>query len=124
VSMPDGRLHALARPRSNGCCSPTPAQPGVARARDFVARSWAAPAATAPEPGPAFGEWDVFLERARTHTPCPSGMAFQDAWTLDLERLRQCHIHFCEPDGVCVPFCAYNLTDRHGRALYRRASPA
>jgi uncharacterized radical SAM superfamily Fe-S cluster-containing enzyme len=124
VSLPDGRLVPLARPASRGCCSPAPAAaPGVARARDFVARSWAAPAEPAPTGGPDFGEWDTFLERARTHTLCLSGMAFQDAWTLDLERLRQCHIHFAQPGGACIPFCAYNLSDRHGRALYR-AAPA
>jgi uncharacterized radical SAM superfamily Fe-S cluster-containing enzyme len=120
VSMPDGSLHALARSQNaSGCCGPAACEPGVARARDFVARSWAAPPAGGRAGGPAFGEWDTFLERARTHTLCLSGMAFQDAWTLDLERLRQCHIHFTEPGGACIPFCAYNLSDRHGRALYR-----
>jgi uncharacterized radical SAM superfamily Fe-S cluster-containing enzyme len=46
-------------------------------------------------------------------------MAFQDVWTLDLDRLRDCYIHVMSPDGRLIPFCAYNLTDRHGRALYR-----
>jgi uncharacterized radical SAM superfamily Fe-S cluster-containing enzyme len=46
-------------------------------------------------------------------------MAFQDAWTLDLERLRDCYIHTASPDGRLVPFCAYNLTDRLGHSLYR-----
>jgi hypothetical protein len=46
-------------------------------------------------------------------------MAFQDAWTLDLDRLRQCHIHVVAPDRRVIPFCAYNLTSRDGRALYR-----
>jgi len=26
------------------------------------------------------------------------------------------------PDGRLVPFCAYNLTDRQGRSLYRYKS--
>jgi uncharacterized radical SAM superfamily Fe-S cluster-containing enzyme len=46
-------------------------------------------------------------------------MAFQDAWNLDLERLRDCCIHTVSTDGRIVPFCAYNLTSRSGRALYR-----
>jgi uncharacterized radical SAM superfamily Fe-S cluster-containing enzyme len=46
-------------------------------------------------------------------------MAFQDAWTLDLDRLRECYIHTASPDGRLVPFCAYNLTDKYGRSLYR-----
>ncbi len=53
-----------------------------------------------------------------------SGMAFQDAWTLDTERLRQCHIHVVAPDRRIIPFCAYNLTDSEGRALYRPKQPA
>jgi uncharacterized radical SAM superfamily Fe-S cluster-containing enzyme len=46
-------------------------------------------------------------------------MAFQDAWNLDLERLRDCCIHIASRDGRLVPFCAYNLTDRNGKSLYR-----
>jgi len=49
-----------------------------------------------------------------------SGMVFQDAYNLDLDRLRRCYI--CEVDSKygMVPFCAYNLTDDQGRALYRK----
>ena len=46
-------------------------------------------------------------------------MAFQDAWTLNLERLRGCCIHVARPDGRLIPFCAFNLTSRSGRPLYR-----
>jgi uncharacterized radical SAM superfamily Fe-S cluster-containing enzyme len=49
-------------------------------------------------------------------------MAFQDAWNLDLERLRECYIHNISPDSRIIPFCAYNLTDRSGRSLYREQS--
>jgi 7,8-dihydro-6-hydroxymethylpterin dimethyltransferase len=126
VQMPGGELIPLTRhdDEAAGCCAPTPAREGAARSRAFVARHWAAPAPQAgPQaaPGPSFGEWDVFLARAQTHTFCISGMAFQDAWTLDLERLRDCYIHTASPDDRLIPFCAYNLTDQSGRALYRRA---
>ena len=47
-------------------------------------------------------------------------MAFQDAWNLDLERLRECYIHNISPDGRLIPFCAYNLTDQSGHSLYRQ----
>jgi uncharacterized radical SAM superfamily Fe-S cluster-containing enzyme len=66
-----------------------------------------------------FHEWEVFLARTKTHTFCISGMAFQDAWNLDLDRLRECCIHTVSPDGRIIPFCAYNITDRSGRAIYR-----
>ena len=52
-----------------------------------------------------------FLERKRTHTFCISGMAFQDAWTLDLERLQDCYIHTASPDGRLVPVSRTILTD-------------
>ena len=63
---------------------------------------------------------DDFLEQARRSTFAVSGMIFQDAYNLDLERLRRCYI--CEVDSEfgMVPFCAYNLTNTEGRALYRR----
>ena len=123
VQMADGTLKALTHHKTSSCCSqPVEAAQGAARSQEFVAQHWSAPTPQVDQPnfnGPSLGEWDVFLERKRTHTFCISGMAFQDAWTLDLERLRDCYIHTASPDGRLVPFCAYNLTDRQGRALYR-----
>jgi uncharacterized radical SAM superfamily Fe-S cluster-containing enzyme len=124
VLMPDGVLKALTRHKGETCCQPVDAAQGAARSREFVAEHWATPAPLATLAvfgGPSLGEWDVFLERKRTHTFCVSGMAFQDAWTLDLDRLRDCYIHTASPDGRLVPFCAYNLTDRQGRSLYRKS---
>ena len=46
-------------------------------------------------------------------------MAFQDAWNLDLDRLKDCCIHVVHPDGRLIPFCAYNITDSEGRSYYR-----
>jgi len=34
-------------------------------------------------------------------------MWFQDAWNLDIERLRRCVIHYATYEGI-IPFCAYN----------------
>jgi len=62
---------------------------------------------------------DDFLERVRTRTFTITAMAFQDVWTLDLERLRHCHLHVVAPGGRIVPFCAYNLTDVAGNPLHR-----
>jgi hypothetical protein len=44
-------------------------------------------------------------------------MAFQDAWTLDLDRLSHCYLHVMRGDGALLPFCAFNLTDTSGRGL-------
>jgi hypothetical protein len=62
---------------------------------------------------------DAFIHRARTHTFSVSGMAFQDVWTLALDRVQECCIHVMSPDGNLVPFCLYNLTAADGRRLYR-----
>ena len=125
VLMPDGILTPLTRHKSDaGCCQPIPAAEGAARSREFVAQHWSSPTLVTDLPifsGPSLGGWDIFLERKRTHTFCVSGMVFQDAWNLDLERLRDCYIHTASPDGRLVPFCAYNLTNSQGHALYRNA---
>jgi uncharacterized radical SAM superfamily Fe-S cluster-containing enzyme len=131
VQMPDGKLVPLTRhgmaqhTRETSCCKTTQAKQGAAQSREYVARQWSLSdnvIELRPASAPSLGEWDEFLARAKTHTFCISGMAFQDAWTLDLERLRDCYIHTVSPSSKLVPFCAYNLTDRHGRSLYRRLS--
>ncbi len=124
VLMPQGDLKALTQHPQNSCnCKPIVAAEGAARTRAFVAQNWSAPSPITDLPmiasAPSLGEWDTLLERKRTHSFFISGMAFQDAWNLDLERLRDCCIHIASPDGRLIPFCAYNLTDREGRSLYR-----
>ncbi|HUW66126.1 MAG TPA: radical SAM protein [Spirochaetia bacterium] len=117
VLMPGGDM--VATTRHAPCCGPLPAAgEGAARTRGFVSTRWAA------SPGEGCGgtvkdSLDLFLARARTHALSISGMAFQDAWTIDLERLRDCCIHTVAPDGRIIPFCAYNLTGSAGRPLYR-----
>ncbi len=126
-----GRLHSDPE-SSGGCCSsgigevkdkgdccgvPQARSPDVVRAQRYVAGQWAS---TQEKEAPAVGleAFDAFLEQQGRRLSL-SGMAFQDAWTLDLDRLRQCHIHIAQSDGRVIPFCAYNLTDLEGRSLYR-----
>ncbi len=128
----NGRLKASAK-QQEGCCAPAaPAETnliqlgkssavsenGSKRARQFVARQWAYPISEMPLAADA-DSLDTFLHNHQQNTLSISGMAFQDAWNLDLERLRDCFIHVVSPDRRLVPLCAYNLTDREGRALYR-----
>ena len=63
---------------------------------------------------------DEFLRKAQENTFTISGMLFQDAWNLDLDRLRRCYICEADSEHGMVPFCAYNLTDINGKALYRK----
>ncbi|MBR5510558.1 MAG: radical SAM protein [Lachnospiraceae bacterium] len=62
---------------------------------------------------------DEFLIRLHNNTFAVSGMLFQDAGNLDLERLRRCYILEMDSRYGMVPFCAYNLTSLKGKTLYR-----
>ncbi|AEF94419.1 Radical SAM domain protein [Desulfotomaculum nigrificans CO-1-SRB] len=122
VRLPDGTLQPWTK--REGCCSkPEKAAEGAAKARNFVAKYWSAPLIL--KPNTSYNEsnysiFDTFLEQVRTSSFSISGMAFQDAWNLDLERLRDCCIHVVSQEGKLIPFCAYNLTDSKGRPLYRQ----
>ncbi|CCO09205.1 radical SAM (seleno)protein TrsS [Desulforamulus hydrothermalis] len=122
VLMPGGELRSWTK--HEGCCGTAEkAEAGAAKARNFVAKYWSAPeikSISVSTGGGAFSLWDAFIERARTHSFSISGMAFQDVWNLDLDRLKDCCIHVMSPAGKLVPFCAYNLTDSEGRPLYRQ----
>jgi uncharacterized radical SAM superfamily Fe-S cluster-containing enzyme len=61
---------------------------------------------------------DDLFERIQSHSLCISSMAFQDAWNIDLQRLRRCCVHVATPDGNLIPFCAYYMTGTHGQRLY------
>jgi uncharacterized radical SAM superfamily Fe-S cluster-containing enzyme len=60
-----------------------------------------------------------FLRNRQKNHFTISAMAFQDAWNLDLERLKRCYIMIVSPDSRLIPFCAYNLSNR-GETLYRK----
>jgi uncharacterized radical SAM superfamily Fe-S cluster-containing enzyme len=61
-----------------------------------------------------------FFDRIQSHTLCISGMAFQDAWNIDLERLQRCCVHVATAQEKLIPFCSYYLTDSNGRRLWRQ----
>jgi uncharacterized radical SAM superfamily Fe-S cluster-containing enzyme len=63
--------------------------------------------------------WGSFLERAKTNYLTISTMAFQDAWTVETERLCNCCIHTVTPDGKLIPFCLFNINSKSGKTLYR-----
>jgi len=101
------------------------AENAAARAKDYVRRHWKyrEPVKTASVCGSETGcdcralESINLFDRILSHTLCISGMAFQDAWNIDLERLQRCCVHVATPDHKLIPFCAYYLTDSTGRRL-------
>jgi uncharacterized radical SAM superfamily Fe-S cluster-containing enzyme len=99
------------------CCGST--SDGVARAQDIQKRRWGTRLENQLDAPPAPGTLDEAYWRATTRAFSLTGMAFMDSQTLDRERLRRCYIFIMSPSAKLVPFCAYNLTDDHGRALYR-----
>jgi uncharacterized radical SAM superfamily Fe-S cluster-containing enzyme len=121
--LPGGRLRRISS-ASASCCSSQDGRAGLLRTIDSVARQWSAPAPAAASAEQLSNDdsvldLDLFLERATSHSLSISCMAFQDAWNLDLERLRDCCISVMSPDGRLIPFCAYNLTSASGETLYR-----
>ena len=66
------------------------------------------------EPTP-FGSFFQHLQRKYLYI---SGMAFQDVWNIDLERLKRCCIHIVTVTGKMVPLCAKYLTSVDGQRLY------
>ena len=95
------------------------AEDAAASARNYVSRHWKyrEPAAAASS-GCCGGSGSLNLfDRILSHTLCVSGMAFQDAWNIDLERLQQCCVHVATPQNRLIPFCAYYMTDSRGRRL-------
>jgi uncharacterized radical SAM superfamily Fe-S cluster-containing enzyme len=113
MRKPDGSLKAL--PRRSGCCCVKSSE-----AREFVADRWSAGGESSSQPDGDVSALDEFLEKARENIFTVSGMVFQDAWNLDLARLRRCYICEADTERGMVPFCAYNLTDTSGHALYRK----
>ena len=63
--------------------------------------------------------WGAFIERAKTNYLSVSTMAFQDAWTVETERLCNCCIHTVTPDGKLIPFCLFNINSKSGKTIYR-----
>lgn len=113
----DGSLKPII---NNSCCT-APEQAGeVARkTRTFVARQWSGTEKISIQ-SPSSDAWDNLLQQLKTYSFSISGMAFQDVWNIDLERLKNCCIHVVSPEGTFIPFCAYNLTDKFGHSIYRK----
>ncbi|MFH0976042.1 MAG: radical SAM protein [Spirochaetota bacterium] len=134
VLMPDCSLKPLTSYSNTKCCTKPEISEGLEKTRLFVAKQWSAPKSyntqksnlnfidnklQNADAGINTDSLDVFIDRVSSYSLVISGMAFQDAWTLELERLKECNVLVFHPDGRLIPFCAYNLTAKNGKALYR-----
>ena len=99
---PDGSLRMMATQSSGtrGCARDN---------REYVARHWKRfPVEEKPEISEEM-DFDTFLYRIRQESMTLSAMAFQDAMTLNIERLHRCSLHVYS-GGKVKPFCANYLT--------------
>jgi hypothetical protein len=135
----EGSLRPLGAEKGDGCCPADLGEGGVRKTVETVSRRWTLPSSASFSNPPLLLkkatcccnnnlgvtrvegplDLDVFLQEGAARSFTISAMAFQDADNLDLERLRGCCISVISPDGMLVPFCAYNLTSREGKGLYR-----
>ncbi len=118
--MANGKLKAMRKRTGRDRCGATSDD-----SRTFVEQQWSfAPQSVSGSSLTASmvqtDSFDAFLTRLHQEKFAVSGMLFQDAWNLDLERLKRCYICEMDPDYGMVPFCAYNLTDQKGNYLYRK----
>ena len=104
-------LRLTPKSRRSSCCDDT----SHLKNRNFVARRWKrseednAPADAVGKAEADFSDMDTFLRRVKSHGFTLTAMAFQDAYTLDIERLRMCSLHVAR-DGRVIPFCANYIT--------------
>ena len=139
IRQANGRLKLITGKANDAYCSPRKSA-GAGRTIDLVSKRWALQPLQKPQEDSDRGvekqsgagcncgctvpekplDLDTFLEAARNRSFTISAMAFQDAWNIDLERLKSCCISVVAPDGRLVPFCAYNMTSAQGESLYRK----
>jgi 7,8-dihydro-6-hydroxymethylpterin dimethyltransferase len=110
VVLPDTLLQLT--PKADACSCSRAAGGAHLKNRNFVARRWKRTAASSGQEccgNNDYSDMDAFLGRIKSHGFTITAMAFQDAYTLDIERLRRCSLHVYK-DGRTIPFCARYLT--------------
>jgi hypothetical protein len=108
------------------CCGTEKADAGANKTKAHVSRKWSGKDLTVEKKRNVCledrkkDEWDEILDRINRYSFSLSAMAFQDAWNLDLNRVKDCCIHVVNPKGQLIPFCMYNLTAKNGDSIYRK----
>ena len=120
VIMPDGKITVLSsEPGGKPCCANKANRQPVQIDQDFIAGRWARKSSNQhffqALYTPGMGEWEILLDRINSHGFVISGMAFQDRWNIDLERLQRCSLHVLSRDHRLVPFCSYYSNPKQQR---------
>lgn len=89
---------------------------GAKRAISTLLRSWGNPGSSLAQGDDALSR---FIRQSQHKSFSVTCMAFQDAGTLDLQRVQQCCVHIFSAPHKLIPFCSYNLTAPDGRTLHR-----
>lgn len=115
----EGKVLKPITKRSCCCDKEEKAEEGANKAKAFVSRNWSYQKIDKSE---ILSDWDKILSSIKNNTFSLSGMAFQDVWNVNLERIKDCCIHVSTADGKLIPFCMYNLTSQDGSSLYRKVA--
>jgi uncharacterized radical SAM superfamily Fe-S cluster-containing enzyme len=111
----DNKLIAVSK--KNNCCGVEDGKEGFHKAVKFVERNWSG--VKMNKYTPKKNSFEELAQKIKNGFFSISGMAFQDAWNLDIERLKDCCIHVVSKEGNLIPFCAYNITAVNQKKLYR-----
>lgn len=111
----DNKLIAVSK--KNNCCGVEDGKEGSHKAVKFVERNWSG--VKMNKYTPKKNSFEELAQKIKNGFFSISGMAFQDAWNLDIERLKDCCIHVVSKEGNLIPFCAYNITAVNQKKLYR-----
>jgi len=116
----NGTLQSLARPDSGCCCGAgaicsedaeesccEEAEAAVERSRRHVRTRWTRKQPETDTADLSEGSLDRLLQELYDSSFSISGMAFQDAATLDVKRLMQCTLRIWH-NGILMPFCMYH----------------
>lgn len=115
VVLPNNMLLRLtSKSKKTSCCGD---ENSHLKNRAFVARRWKRSADDdtpssgdrTPEGSADYTDMGAFLKRVKSHGFTLTAMAFQDAYTLDIERLRRCSLHVAGGSKI-IPFCANYIT--------------
>ena len=104
--LPNNRVMRLSGGGTSSCCDDA-----HLKNRSFVARRWTRSPESEKESGDKADMTDMttFLSRVKSHGFTITAMAFQDAYNLDIDRLRHCSLHVSS-GGRIIPFCSNYIT--------------